>query len=135
MGVNGSIIELEYRIKEHRHTIEALTSVQSQIEDELKTERSLLFDSRVELIDVYVDDDEIASQIVRLDPESPIDLVESVEEIVGQDPPVSVVKELLFNYGFDESDLLELRRSDEVEVIDMSPDDDPNVETFHMPDK
>jgi hypothetical protein len=135
MGVNGSIIELEYRIKEHRHTIEALTSVQSQIEDELKTERSLLFDSRLELINVYVDDDEIGNEIVNLDPESPIDLVESVVEIAGQDPPVSVVKELLFDYDFDESDLLELRRSDEFEIIDMSPGNDLNVETFHMPDK
>jgi hypothetical protein len=134
MGVNESVIELETKINKRRHTIEALNSVKDEIDEQLETERSLLLNARIELVKTYADDEQVANQIVDLDPESPIDLVELLSEIVGRDPPVIVVKELLFDYDFDESDLLELRRSDDVEVINISSNDALKVESFRMPD-
>jgi hypothetical protein len=134
MDVDGNVTKLESTIKRRRYTIEALESVKEEINKQLDMERSLLMDNRTELVGTQVCGDDVAKQLFDLEPESPMDLFRSVSELLGGDLPVSVVRELFIRYDFDESDLLELRRSDDVEIIDISPDDTSKVETLHMHD-
>ena len=132
MDIDVNIVKLKHRIEKRRYSIEALKSIKDEIDEKIETDQSLLLDNRIELIDRYVDDDELADQILTLDPESPLDLLRSLREILGRDPPVLVVRELLIDYEYEQSDLLELRRHDDVEVIDVSLDSAPKIETFHM---
>ena len=135
MDTNENIAELEYRIEKRRYMIEGLKSAKDEIDEQLEREASLLMDDRVGLIDTYAGNDEDSRKILDIDPESPIDLVKSVRAITGRDPLVSVIKELIIDSEYDRSDLLELQRRDDVEIIEVSPNKSLKVETIYIDDK
>lgn len=132
MDVDRRVLELKHSIEKRRYSINSLESFEEQLDGILDTEYDLLLAHRIALINRYIEDEKDEDEIFDLDPVTPFDLFTSVREILDRDPPVFVIKELLLEHDFDDGDLLQLRRHDDIDIIEEPLDNAPTVEIIHM---